>query len=179
MRVGSRVGIRLIHITHTTGFTTIATHYRIQTAWADRPPEGIQIGYLRCATCGDMVGFRLHSEAGTTARKRRWLVFALVAAVVCAAVSVLTIHYGFWAAEHTETAYLGMSLLMVGPGLASWVSIFILLAEDGVTPLRRRNGQHHFKPLSALVAWSNPPRTDWPVNAEIVFHDSDPLDPSA
>lgn len=181
MRVEPRVGMRLSHITHVThtpGSRLFITHYRLQTAWANRPPEGIQTGYLRCATCRNMVGFRLHSEASTTARKRRWLVSALIAALLCAGVSIATIRYDLWGALHSGFAIMGMLALMAALGLASWGCLFMLLAEDGVTPLRQ-SGQHRFKPPRALAAWSKPPQTDWPVSAEIIFHDSDPLDPRA
>ncbi|MEV0636959.1 hypothetical protein AB0I77_18765 [Streptomyces sp. NPDC050619] len=172
-QIGSRVGMRLIHITGTEyrGSTTYR-YYQIQTAWVDRPPEGVQIGYLRCATCGDMVGFRLHSEAGAKARQRRWLAIALIAGAVLTVSIALTVMMirGDESANQTllPSAFSMVALL--------W-SVILLRQEDGVTPARRESGPHHFKPLNPRAARSKPPATDWPVRAEFIFYDSDPLDP--
>ncbi|RII15061.1 hypothetical protein DSC45_19390 [Streptomyces sp. YIM 130001] len=171
-QIGPRVGMRLIHVTHTErrGSTTYR-YYRIQTAWVDRPPERARLGYLRCATCGDMVGFRLHSEAGARARRRWWLAAVLIAATVPAVLSVLTA-----TAVHGDE-WISTTALPIGLALAALiVFVAVLHQEDGVTPVRRKSGPHHFKPLNPRGARSKPHATDWPVRAEIVFHDSDPLD---
>lgn len=171
-QIGPRVGIRLIHHTHTeySGSTT-HRYYQVQTAWADRPPERVRIGYLRCATCGDMVGFRLHSEAGAKARQRRWLAIALIAATALTALLVLTAMM-IRGDEEASVTILPSSLALV----ALIASRAFLLQEDGVTPARRKSGPHRFKPLNPYEARSKPPATDSPVCAEIVFYDSDPLD---
>lgn len=170
-QIGPRVGMRLIHIIRTERANSATYHhYRIQTAWVDRPPEANRIGYLRCATCGDMVGFRLHSEARAKARQRWLLAVALIAVAVIAVLIVLTVM--MISGEGSA------SLTVLPSGLAVFVpiiSVALLLGEDGVTLARRNSGPHHFKPLKSRIAWSKPGATDWPVRAEIVFHDSDPL----
>ncbi|MFB8142373.1 hypothetical protein [Streptomyces parvus] len=90
-QIGPRVGMRLIHMTHTEhrGSTTYH-HYRIQTAWVDRPTEGVRTGSLRCATCGDMVGFRLCSQARAKARRRLWLAIGLIATAALAVTITIT-----------------------------------------------------------------------------------------
>lgn len=173
-RIGPRVGMRLIHMTHTEHRGSITYHhYRIQTAWVDRPPEGVRTGYLRCATCGDMVGFRLHSQARAKTRQRLWLATALVAGAALAVLITLTammISRG----TGTESRTLVPTALAV---VALILAVFFLPGEDGVTLARLRNsGPHAFKPLKPRVAWSRPPATDWPVRAEIAFHDSDSRD---
>jgi hypothetical protein len=165
--------MRLIHITHTEhrGSTTYR-YYRIQTAWVDRPPEGVRIGYLRCATCGDMVGFRLHSQARAKTRRRLWLAIALIAA---AALTVLIMLTGMMIRSDAGTE----SQTLLPSALAAVVliiSVTVLPGEDGVTLARRKSGPHSFRPLNPRAAWSKPPATDWPVRAEIAFYDSDPLD---
>ncbi|GGK16173.1 hypothetical protein GCM10011583_55070 [Streptomyces camponoticapitis] len=170
-QIGPRVGMRLIHITHSE-HTSSATyhHYRIQTAWVDRPPEGARLGYLRCASCGDMVGFRLQSESRAKARQRWLLATALIAPAVVAMLIVLTVTIG----EEGNRP-----LTVLSASLISFVmilSIGALLGEDGVTLARRNSGVHHFQPLNPRLARSKPHESDWPVRAEIVFPDSDPLD---
>ncbi|WP_282793128.1 hypothetical protein [Streptomyces sp. CC224B] len=172
-QIGPRVGMRLIHMTRTEhrGSTTYH-YYRIQTAWVDRPPEGVRIGYLRCATCGDMVGFRLHSQARAKTRQRLWLAIALIAAAALTVLITLTAMM-IRSDAGTESQTIVPSGLAV---LALILSVTMLPSEDGVTLARLRNsGPHTFKPLKPSVAWSKPPATDWPVRAEIVY-DLAPLD---
>ncbi|WP_228182602.1 hypothetical protein [Streptomyces anulatus] len=177
-RIGSRVGMRLVHMTHTEHRGSATYHYyRIQTAWVDRPPEGVRTGSLRCATCGDMVGFRLHSRARARARRRLWLAAVLISASSLAALIVLTARIISDGGTGTQT--LVPTALSV---LALLVSVVVLPGVDGVTSARPRNsGPHAFTPLKPRVAWSKPPAADWPVRAEIAFSDAEPgpgpLDP--
>ncbi|WYB30623.1 hypothetical protein V6574_12940 [Streptomyces sp. SM1P] len=90
-QIGPRVGMRLIHMTHTEHRGSGTYHYyRIQTAWVDRPSAGVRTGSLRCATCGDMVGFRLRSRARAKARQRVWLAIGLIATAALAVLIVIT-----------------------------------------------------------------------------------------
>ncbi|MFC8623081.1 hypothetical protein [Streptomyces anulatus] len=171
-RIGPGVGMRLIHMTHTEHRGSATYHYyRIQTAWADRPPEGVRTGYPRCATCGDMVGFRLRSRARAKTRQRLWLAAALVAAAALAVLITLTAMM-ISSDAGTESLTLVPTALAV---VALILSVVFLPGEDGVTLARPRNsGPHAFKPLKPRIAWSKPPAADWPVRAEIVLSDEEP-----
>ncbi|MFJ6611240.1 hypothetical protein ACIQPT_13245 [Streptomyces sp. NPDC091289] len=174
-QIGPRVGMRLIHRTHTEhrGSTTYH-YYQLQTAWVDRPPEGVRTGYLRCATCGDMVGFRLHSRARAKARQLLWLAIGLIATAALAVTIMVTVKM-ISSDSGTESRTLVPATLSV---IALILSVALFLSEDGVTLARfRGGGPHGFKPMKMRVAWSKPPATDRPVRAEIVFHDTDPLAP--
>ncbi len=164
--------MRLSHMTHTEHRGSVTYHYyRIQTAWADRPPEGVRTGYLRCATCGDMVGFRLHSRARAKTRQRLWLAATLISATALAALIALTATM-ISSGSGTESRTPVPTALAV---VALILSVVFLPGEDGVTLARLQNsGPHAFTPLKPRVAWSKPPAADWPVRAEIVFSDEDP-----
>ncbi|CAM5477012.1 hypothetical protein [Streptomyces griseus] len=171
-KIGPRVGMRLIHMTHTEHRGSDTYHYyRIQTAWVDRPPEGIRTGHLRCATCGGLVGFRLRSRARARARQRLWLAVGLIAAAALAVLIMIT-------ATRISSGSGGESRTLVPAALAVValiLSVILLPSEDGVTLARLRgSGPHGFKPMKMSVAWSKPPATDQPVRAEIVFDDPDP-----
>ncbi|MFJ4704879.1 hypothetical protein ACIP6I_08480 [Streptomyces anulatus] len=170
-RIGSRVGMRLVHMTHTEHRGSVTYHYyRIQTAWVDRPAEGVRTGSLRCATCGDMVGFRLQSRARAKTRQRLWLAAALISASSLVALIVLTARIISDGGTGTQT--LVPTALSV---VALIVSAVVLPGVDGVTSARLRNsGPHAFTPLKPRVAWSKPPAADGPVRAEIAFSDPDP-----
>ncbi|SBU98188.1 hypothetical protein YW5DRAFT_05787 [Streptomyces sp. Ncost-T6T-1] len=176
-QIGPRVGMRLIHMTHTEhrGSDTYH-HYRIQTAWVDRPPEGVRTGSLRCATCGDMVGFRLRSRARAEARRGLWLAIGLIAAAALAVLIVIT-------ARMISSGSGGESRTLVPAALAVVAlipSVILLPGEDGVSLIRLRgSGPHAFKPMKIRAAWSKPAATDRPAPAEIVFHDPDPPAPPA
>lgn len=90
-QVGPRVGMRLIHMTHTKHRGSDTYHYcRLRTAWVDRPPEGVRTGSLRCATCGDMVGFRARSRARAKARRLLWRALGLIATASLAVTIMIT-----------------------------------------------------------------------------------------
>ncbi|PVC93504.1 hypothetical protein [Streptomyces sp. CS014] len=174
-QIGPRVGMRLIHMTHTEHRgSNIYHYYRIQTAWVDRPPQGIRTGSLRCATCGDMVGFRLRSRARAKARQRLWLALGLIAITTLAVTITIT-------ARMISSGSGGESRTLVPAALAVLaliVSVLLFPSEDGVTLARfRGSGPHGFKPMKMRLAWSKPAATDRPVRAEIVFQDSDPPAP--
>lgn len=174
-QIGPRVGMRLIHMTHTEHRGSDTYHYyRIQTAWVERPHEGVRTGSLRCATCGDMVGFRLRSRARAKARQRVWLAIGLIATAALAVLIVIT-------ARMISSGSGGESRTLVPAALAvaALIAAVILFpSEDGVTLARfRGSGPHGFKPMKMRVAWSKPPATDRPVRAEIVFDAPDPPAP--
>ncbi|MGW6467126.1 hypothetical protein [Streptomyces rubiginosohelvolus] len=174
-QIGPRVGMRLIHMTHTEHRGSDTYHYyRIQTAWVDRPHEGVRTGSLRCATCGDMVGFRLRSRARAKARRRVWLALGIIAAASLAVLIVIT-------ARMISSGSGGESRTLVPAALAVVALIppvILLPGEDGVSLIRLRgSGPHAFKPMKIRAAWSRPPATDRPVRAEIVFDDPGPPAP--
>lgn len=167
MKVGPRVGIRLSHITEVRARTT---YYRLQTAWVDRPPAGSRTGRLRCATCGEMVPFRVRSEAITKARKRNILAVLLPAlAVFGGAIAAVAVGGG-------NLGYSVLAWLGVGIACGSVVSItsaLILFREDGVTAthIRQPMGPHRLKPVNSIEAMGKPPTADSLSRAEITFDD--------
>lgn len=171
MRIGSRVGMQLIHVTSWGGSRTT---YLIQTAWVDRPPAGIRHGRLRCAACGAMVRFRLYGETGARMRRRRWLLITLVAAAALAIIAAMLIRGDSDFIERIAPALGAVAAVAFGTLM---VSGHLLRIEDGVRGARWRdggdNGPHLFKRLNPIGAWLKPGAVDSPVRAEIVFDDSD------
>ncbi|WP_257136783.1 hypothetical protein [Streptomyces sp. f150] len=164
--------MRLIHMTHTEHRGSDTYHYyRIQTAWVDRPHEGVRTGYLRCATCGDMVGFRLRSRARAKARRGLWLAIGLIAAATLAVLIVITAKMISSGSGNESRTLVPAALAVV----ALIPAVILIPSEDGVSLARLRgSGPHAFKPMKIRVAWSKPPATDQPAPAEIVFHDAAP-----
>lgn len=163
MRIGSRVGMQMIHVTNE------QTSYLIQTAWVDRPPVGVRHGRLRCAACGAMVRFRLFSEADAKVRRRRWLVITLVAATVLAVVTAIMVGGD---SDFIESTAPGLGAVAAVAIVTLMVSGHLLRIEDGVRGGRGENGPHLFKRLNPIGAWQKPVAVDSPVRAEIVFDDS-------
>lgn len=172
MRIEPRVGMRLTcHIRrdyHVTAVvhTSWTDYYGVQTAWVDRPAEGIRSGQLRCVTCGQLVGFRIYSETGARARKRRWLAAALIAAV--------SVPLVIWAASQYQGAAVVSWLGGLVPGLGigalasmSILSFCMLPTEDGVVRANwSLSFKYWFKPPGL---WSRPAPNDQPSSPEITF----------
>lgn len=168
MQVGPRVAIRLSHIVRE-GSRTI--YYRLQIAWVDRPPVGSRTGRLKCVTCGEMVAFRVHSEANTKKRKRKMLAVLLLSLTVFGG-AIAAIAVGGDDLRESTLAWLGGGLAC--GSISAGMAALLFFSEDGVTwtHYRQQVGPHRLKPVSLLgAAITKPPVADSPSKAEIAFDD--------
>ena len=149
MRVERQVGVRLFHTTRVDSRMTSTTfHYRVQLTLVDRPETGVRTGWLRCATCGNLVGLCIQSAERTRARKRRELV-VLVLSLIAGAGLVDYVRSlpdeGVPDGLTAVLAILGVVLFFV-----LVVSGYLLLAEQGVGITKgRANGPHRTQPYGA------------------------------
>jgi hypothetical protein len=149
MRVERQVGVRLFHTTRVDSrMTSTTVHYRVQLTLLDRPETGIRTGWLRCATCGNLVGLGIQSAERTRARKRRELL-VLVLCVIAGAGLV-----GYVGSLPDEGASGGLIAVLAILGVVLFfalvVSGYLLLAEQGVGITKgRANGPHRTQPYGA------------------------------
>jgi hypothetical protein len=146
MGVERQVGVRLFHTTSVDNRTTSTTYnYRIQLTLLDRPETGVRTGWLRCETCGNLVGLRIDSAERTRARKRRELL-----------VVVLSLIAGAWLvgavrslpSEGASDAQIWVLVLLFLVVLVALVgSGYLLLTEQGVWIAKgKANGPHRTQP---------------------------------
>jgi hypothetical protein len=149
MRVERQVGVRLFHTTRVDSRMTSTTfHYRIQVTLVDRPETGVRTGWLRCTTCGNLVGLCIQSAERTRARKRRDLVVLVLSLVAGAGLVAYVLSLpdeGVPDGLTTVLAILGVVLFIV-----LVVAGHLLLTEQGVGIARKRaNGPHRTQPYGA------------------------------